>query len=75
MNYKDSVLQGISKLIKKPVEEIRLDLELQADLQLDSLDIVELLMEIEETMTEELDANTFNNCKTVKDLIDILEGQ
>ena len=75
MNYKYSVLQGISKLIKKPVEEIRLDLELQADLQLDSLDIVELLMEIEETMTEELDANTFNNCKTVKDLIDILEGQ
>jgi len=74
MNYKDSVLQGISKLIKKPIEEIRLDLELQADLQLDSLDIVELLMEIEESMAEELDANTFENCKTVKDLIIILEG-
>jgi acyl carrier protein len=74
MNYKDSVLQGISKLIKKPIEEIRLDLELQADLQLDSLDIVELLMEIEESMAEDLDANTFENCKTVKDLIIILEG-
>jgi acyl carrier protein len=74
MNYKDSVLNGISKLIKKPVEEIGMDLDLQTDLQLDSLDIVELLMEIEESMAEDLDANTFENCKTVKDLIIILEG-
>lgn len=73
MNYKDSVIKGISTLIKKPIQEIHLHLELQADLQLDSLDIVELIMDIEENLEEELDAQVFENCKTVGDLIDILE--
>lgn len=73
MDYTNLVFEAISKLIKKPVREIELTSELQDDLQLDSLDIVELLMDIEDSSLQELDANTFENCKTVGDLISILE--
>jgi acyl carrier protein len=75
MNYKDLVLSGISKLINKPVDKIQLDDELQDTLELDSLDIVELLMDIEDNISEELDANMFENCVTVQDLINILDNR
>lgn len=75
MNYKDLVLSGISKLINKPVDKIQLDDELQDTLELDSLDIVELLMDIEDNISEELDTNMFENCVTVQDLINILDNR
>lgn len=75
MNYKDLVLSGISKLINKPVDKIQLDDELQNTLELDSLDIVELLMDIEDNISEELDTNMFENCVTVQDLINILDNR
>lgn len=75
MEYKDLVLSGISKLINKPVAELRLDDKLQDTLELDSLDIVELLMDIEDSISEELDANMFEGCVTVQDLINILDNR
>lgn len=70
--YQEAVLSGISKIIKKPISDIGLTLDLQNDLQLDSLDIVELIMDIEETLTDNLPADEFDQCKTVQDLINIL---
>ncbi len=72
MNYKEIVIESISKLIKKPVSAISETSMLQEELQLDSLDIVELLMDIEDASLQDLDPNTFENCKTVGDLIKIL---
>lgn len=74
MNYKTIVIESISKLIKKPILEISVESNLQEDLQLDSLDVVELLMDIEEAALQDLDPNIFENCKTVGDLISILEN-
>jgi acyl carrier protein len=73
MNYTTIVIESISKLIKKPILEISSSSSLQEDLQLDSLDVVELLMDIEDASLQDLDPNTFENCKTVGDLINILE--
>lgn len=70
--YRDAVLAGISKIIKKPIADIELTFDLQHDLQLDSLDIVELIMEIEESLADNLPTEDFENCKTVQDLINIL---
>jgi acyl carrier protein len=74
MNYTTIVIESISKLIKKPISEISSSSSLQEDLQLDSLDVVELLMEIEDASLQDLDSTTFENCKTVGDLISILEN-
>jgi len=73
MNYEIIVTEAISKLIKRPVSEILTTSNLQDDLQLDSLDIVELLMDIEDESLQDLDPNIFENCNTVGDLISILE--
>jgi acyl carrier protein len=73
MNYTKIVIESISKLIKKPIADISTTSNLQDDLQLDSLDVVELLMDIEDASLQDLDPNTFENCKTVGDLINILE--
>jgi acyl carrier protein len=73
MNYTDIVIEAIAKLIKKSTTDIFITDSLQDDLQLDSLDIVELLMDIEDELIQDLDAATFENCKTVGDLIDILK--
>jgi len=73
MNYTTIVIESISKLIKKPISDISTASKLQEDLQLDSLDVVELLMDIEDASLQDLDPNTFENCKTVGDLINILE--
>ena len=72
INYHDSVLAGISKIIKKPISEIDPSFDLQNDLQLDSLDVVELIMDIEESLADNLPSDCFDNCKTVQDLINIL---
>lgn len=72
IDYQNAVLEGISKIIKKPIAEIDLSFDLQNDLQLDSLDIVELIMDIEESLTDNLPSDSFENCKTVQDLINIL---
>lgn len=72
IDYHNAVLAGISNIIKKPISEIELSFDLQNDLQLDSLDIVELIMDIEESLTDNLPNDSFENCKTVQDLINIL---
>ena len=74
MNYTTIVIEAISKLIKKPIADISTTSNLQDDLQLDSLDVVELLMDIEDASLQDLDPSTFENCKTVGDLINILEN-
>jgi acyl carrier protein len=74
MNYTTIVIESISKLIKKPILDISTASKLQEDLQLDSLDVVELLMDIEDASLQDLDPNTFENCKTVGDLVKILEN-
>ena len=74
MNYTTIVIEAITKLIKKPIADISTTSNLQDDLQLDSLDVVELLMDIEDASLQDLDPSTFENCKTVGDLINILEN-
>ena len=41
------------------------------DLDLDSLDVVEIVMEIEDTLDISIDGDMFDNCNTINDIIDI----
>ncbi len=54
-------------------EEITLESDLSDDLGADSLDAVELIMEIEQEFDVEIDDSAAQNIKTVKDIVDYLE--
>jgi acyl carrier protein len=49
--------------------------DLAKDLSLDSLDIVELIMQLEEAFSCELDDKVVEKIKTVQDLIDCIKSQ
>ncbi len=55
-------------------EEITLESDLADDLGADSLDAVELIMEIEQEFDVEIDDSAAQNIKTVKDIVDYLEN-
>ena len=73
MAVADQVKELISKQLNKPVSDITEDKEVVKDLGADSLDVVEMLMNLEEecgiTISEE-DAVTI---KTVGDIISLIE--
>ncbi|NLB18525.1 MAG: acyl carrier protein [Syntrophomonadaceae bacterium] len=55
------------------VENITEDSKLVADLEADSLDIVEMLMQMEDKFGLQIPESTAEDFKTVKDVVDYLE--
>lgn len=72
-----SVLNGVKEIINEildiPIEEIKLESNLAEDLEADSLDIVEMLMQLEDKFGLQIPESTAENLKTVKDVVEYLE--
>ena len=56
------------------LDELTLDTSLKDDLNADSLDAVELIMQIEEEFEVEIPDEVASNMKTVKDIVDYIEA-
>lgn len=78
MSDKDTILEGVIQTLAKcmdlPIEEIKPDSTLVADLGLDSLDVVELVMALEEDFACEIPDEESDSIQdiTVQDLAEIV---
>ena len=73
MDTKDRVTKIIKKQLYVKESEIKPEANLADDLGADSLDIVEIVMEIEEEFGIEISYNNTENVKTVSDVIDYID--
>jgi len=71
---KDAIYEKIKELIisefKIPAESISPGKRLHDDLQLDSLDMVDLILALSESRGERIDPTLFKEAGTVQDLVD-----
>ena len=73
MDTKDRVTKIIKKQLYVKESEIKPEASLVDDLGADSLDIVEIVMEIEEEFGIEISYNNTENVKTVGDMINYID--
>jgi acyl carrier protein len=73
MNTADKVKEVIAKQLGKSVEEIADDKEVVKDLGADSLDVVEMLMNLEEEYGITVPEEDAVNIKTVGDIVKIID--
>ena len=73
MDTKDRVTKIIKKQLYVKESEIKPEASLVDDLGADSLDIVEIVMEIEEEFGVEISYNNTENVKTVSDVINYID--
>ena len=70
---KDKVIKLISDATKIDISKINLETSFVDDLNLDSLDIVELMMKMEDEFGVEIPEEDAEGLKTVKDIVTFLE--
>lgn len=73
MSVAEQVKDLIAKQLNKPVAEITEDKEVVKDLGADSLDVVEMLMNLEEESGITISEDDAVNIKTVGDIISLIE--
>lgn len=71
----EQVKDLISKGLNVDREKINIDTHLQKDLGADSLDAVDLIMEIEDTLNVEIPDEVVTNLNTVRDIVTFLESK
>jgi acyl carrier protein len=71
---KDAIYEKIKELMvsefKLNADSISLEKHLSNDLQLDSLDIVDLLLRLSDYIGKKIDPTLFKDVRTVQDLVD-----
>ena len=70
----DKVKEIIAKQLNKPVEEIAGDKEIVKDLGADSLDVVEMVMNLEDEFSITVPEDEAVNIKTVDDIVKIIDN-
>ncbi len=53
-------------------EELKPEAKLYEDLDIDSIDAVEMLIEIKKTIKEDINPEQFSDAKTLQDIVDIV---
>ncbi len=72
---KDKVVSLVSEATKQDVSKITLETSFIDDLNLDSLDIVELMMKMEDEFGIEIPEEDAEGLKTVQDVVGYLENK
>ncbi len=73
MNIEQKVREIIAKQMEKDVSEITLEKTFIDDLEADSLDIVEMVMEMEEEFEIEIPDEDAEKIRTVKDAVNYIQ--
>lgn len=71
INTKDQIIKIIKEVLK--IDEVQLEQNIVDDLHMDSLDIVEMIVLIEDAFDIEITDGSIPKMITVKDVIDIVE--
>jgi acyl carrier protein len=73
---KSEIEEYIKKLLVELFElneaDLKLDAKLYDDLDIDSIDAVEMLIEIKKTTKEDINPEKFSDAKTLGDIIDVV---
>lgn len=73
------IFEKIKKIISSKTgidrESIALDSNIAEDFNLDSIEIFELLSEIEDEFSIEIDEDSYENLKTMQDLVSYIENE
>ena len=75
MTIAEKVKETIAKQLNKPVADLTEDKEIVKDLGADSLDVVEMLMNLEEEYGITVPEEDAINIKTVGDIIAVIESK
>lgn len=74
MSVFDQVVEIIKANLSLGDKVITLDSNLEDDLGADSIDAMQIVMELEDTFEIEIPTEAAENIKTVKDLVDYIEN-
>jgi len=74
MSNVDRITRIISEELRIPKEDIKPDSHLFDDLNFDSLDSVQIVLELENAFDIEVSDDEIDNIKTVKDIIDLVDN-
>lgn len=66
----EKLKEFLVELFEIPAEQISLDAELADDLDLDSIDAVDLILKLQEFTGRKVSAEQFRTVRTVRDVID-----
>lgn len=69
---KEKILEIISEYLDIPIEQITDDLELKDGLGLDSLDIIELVIDFEKEFSCNIPDDDYMYVKTVRDVVKVV---
>lgn len=70
----DKVKEIIAKHAKVDVDKLDLNADFKNDLHLDSIDLFQVIMEVEDALNIKIDNNLLINIKTVKDALDSVKN-
>ncbi len=70
----DKVKQIIAEQLSVDEDSITMETDLIDDLKADSLDVVELVMEIEQQFNIEIPDETLKEVKTIKDIVNFIDN-
>lgn len=74
---RDEIYQALKEILVKefevPEEELSLEAKLYQDLDLDSIDAVDLVVKLQQLTGKKIQPNEFKSARTVNDVIDALE--
>ena len=70
----EKVKEIIAKHAKIDVDKLDLNADFKNDLHLDSIDLFQIIMEVEETLNIKVDNDKLLNIKTIRDALDSVEN-
>ena len=74
MSTLEKVIELMAEQLNVPAEKISVEKEIVKDLGADSLDVVEMLMNLEEEFSGTVPDEEAVNIKTVQDVVDLIEN-
>jgi len=73
LSQEETIFRIIAEQFSVPVNEINIDKHLINDLNADSLDSIEIVVECEKEFDIEIDDDDLENIRTVKDIVNLVQ--
>lgn len=64
----------ISELFDIPSSDIKLDSNLYEELDLDSIDAVDLVVQLRNTIKKDIEPSVFKQVRTINDVVDVIDN-
>ena len=64
----------LAELFEIPAEEITMDSKLYEELDLDSIDAVDLVVQLKNALQKDIEPSVFRKVRTVRDVVDVIEN-